>query len=66
MGPEEQNRETLVEFVLALLEERLPWLVSKQDEPVSGADTVDELAGLYQSLIEEHDQPSRKAASPES
>ena len=44
---------TFVENVLALLEERFPWLGKEDDEQVSGADTVDELADLYQCLIEE-------------
>jgi len=43
MGTEEERSQTLVEWVLALLEERFPSLGSEHDEPVSGADTVDEL-----------------------
>jgi cytochrome P450 len=59
MGAEEERPQTLVEWVLALLEERFPWLGSGQDEPVGGADTVDELAGLYKSLIEQRNKARR-------
>jgi hypothetical protein len=60
MGAEEERPQTFVEWVLALLEERFPWLGSGQDEPVGGADTVDELAGLYRSLIEQRDKARRE------
>jgi hypothetical protein len=53
MGADEERPQTFVEWVLALLEERFPWLGSGQDEPVGGADTVDELADLYKSSIEQ-------------
>ena len=56
MGAENERPPTFVEWVLALLEERFPWLGSGQDEPVGGADTVDELADLYKSLIEQRDK----------
>ena len=59
MEPEEAGRQTFVEFVLALLEERFPWLGSRQDEPVSGADAVDELTDLYQVI----DRAARPAES---
>ena len=60
MGAENERSQTFVEWVLALLEERFPWLGSGQDEPVGGADTVDELADLYKSLIEQRDKASRE------
>ena len=60
MGAESERSPTFVEWVLALLEERFPWLGSGQDEPVGGADTVDELADLYKSLIEQRDKASRE------
>ena len=60
MVAENERSQTFVEWVLALLEERFPWLGSGQDEPVGGADTVDELADLYKSLIEERDKASRE------
>ncbi|MGB6868188.1 MAG: hypothetical protein WBD93_01145 [Acidobacteriaceae bacterium] len=53
MGAEEERSQTFVERVLALLEERFPWLGAEQDKAVGGADTVDELADLYKSLIEQ-------------
>ena len=60
MGAEEKRPQTFVERVLVLLEERFPWLGSGQDEPVGGADTVDELADLYKSLIEQRDKARRE------
>jgi hypothetical protein len=60
MGAENERSQTFVEWVLALLEERFPWLGSGQDEPVGGADTIDELADLYKSLIEQRDKASRE------
>jgi hypothetical protein len=64
MGSEEDHPQTFVEWVLALLEERFPWLGSGRDEPVGGADTVDELAGLYKSLIEQRDKAPRENGNP--
>jgi len=64
MGAEEERSQTFVEWVLALLEERFPWLGSGQDEPVGGADTVDELADLYKSLIEQRDKARRENGDP--
>jgi hypothetical protein len=65
MGSEEKRPQTFVETVLALLEGRFPWLGPGQDEPVSGADAVDELADLYHSLIRERDKASREDADPD-
>ena len=64
MGSEEDHPQTFVEWVLALLEERLPWLGSGRDEPVGGADTVDELADLYKSLIEQRDKALLENGDP--
>ena len=64
MGAEKERPQTFVERVLALLEERFPWLGSGQNEPVGGADTVDELAGLYKSLIEQRDKARRENGDP--
>jgi len=64
MGAEDERPQTFVEWVLALLEERFPWLGSEQDEPVSGADTVDELADLYKSLIEQRNKARRENVDP--
>jgi cytochrome P450 len=64
MGADEERPQTFVEWVLALLEERFPWLGSGQDEPVGGADTVDELADLYKSLIEQREKARRENGDP--
>jgi len=64
MGAESERSQTFVEWVLGLLEERFPWLGPGQDEPVGGADTVDELAGLYKSLIEEREKARRENGNP--
>lgn len=64
MGAENEHPPTFIESVLALLEERFPWLGSGQHEPVGGADTVDELADLYKSLIEQLDKARRENGDP--
>ena len=64
MGAENERSQTFFEWVLALLEERFPWLGSGQDEPVGGADTVDELADLYKSLIEQRNKARRENGDP--
>ena len=51
MADNDSRPQTFVEWVLALLVERFPWLGKDNDEPVSGADTVDELVDLHRSLI---------------
>jgi hypothetical protein len=56
MGNDGQRPQTFVEKVLDLLEEHFPWLGSGQDEPISGADAVDEIADLYQSLLRERNK----------
>jgi len=47
---ENDPSQTLVEKVLVLLEEKFPWLGREDEEPVSGADTVDQLADLHRQL----------------
>ena len=64
MGAENERSQTFVELVLALLEERFPWLGSGRDEPIGGADTVDELADLYKSLTEERDKVRHENCDP--
>ena len=64
MRAENERSQTFVEWVLALLEERFPWLGSGQDEPVGGADTVDELADLYKWLIDQRDKARREISDP--
>ena len=60
MDTNERHPRTFVDAVLALLEERFPWLGSEQAGPVSGTDTVDDLSDLYRSLVEERDKTSRE------
>jgi hypothetical protein len=64
MRAEDERPQSFIEWVLALLEERFPWLGSGQDEPVGGADAVDELADLYKSLIEQRDKARREDGDP--
>jgi hypothetical protein len=65
MIDKDSRSRTFVENVLALLEERFPWLGKENDEHVSGADTVDELADLHQSLIEGRSAEQRKRPEKE-
>jgi hypothetical protein len=64
MGAKNERSQTFVEWVLALLEERFPWLCSGRDEPVGGTNTVDELADLYKSLNEQRDKARRENGDP--
>jgi hypothetical protein len=48
MENNETQPQTFVEMVLALLEDRFPWL--GKDEPTSGAETVDQLSDLHETL----------------
>ena len=66
MGAENERSQTFVEWVLALLEERFPWLGSGRDEPVGGADTVDALASLHKSLIDQRNKARRENGDPRS
>ena len=65
MIDKDSRSRTFVENVLALLEERFPWLDKENDEQVSGADTVDELADLHRSLIEGRSAEQRKRPETE-
>ena len=65
MIDKDSRSRTFVENVLALLEERFPWLGKENDEQVSGADTVDELADLHRSLIEGRGAVQRKRPETE-
>jgi hypothetical protein len=42
--------QSLSEMFLVLLEDRFPWLGT--DDPADGADTVEQLSELHQSLLE--------------
>ena len=52
MSNKGRRSQTFVERTLVLLEERFPWLGKNNEEPVSGANTVDELADLHRILID--------------
>ena len=65
MGADNERSQTIVEWVLDMRDERFPWLGSGRDEPVGGADTVDELADLYKSLIEQRDTARRENGDPQ-
>lgn len=54
----ETQSQTFVEMVLTLLEDRFPWL--GKDEPASGAETVDQLSDLYESLRKTRNTAQRK------
>jgi hypothetical protein len=49
MANTDSQPQTFVEMVLALLEDRFPWLGTDRD--VSGADTVDQLSDLHRTLL---------------
>jgi hypothetical protein len=46
----DSDPQTLSEMFLVLLEDRFPWLGT--DDPADGADTVEQLSELHQSLLE--------------
>ena len=48
MANTESQPQTFVEMVLALLEDRFPWLGTNRD--ASGSETVDELNELHRTL----------------
>jgi hypothetical protein len=58
MENNEVQPQTFVAMVLALLEDRFPWLGT--DEPASGAETVDELSDLHESLQKAQVEAQRK------
>jgi hypothetical protein len=51
--------QTFVEMVLALLEDRFPWL--GKAEPASGAEAVDQLTDLHDTLRKARTTARRKA-----
>ena len=59
MSKKDRRSQTFVERTLALLEERFPWLGKNDDEPVSGANTDDELADLHRILIDQRNAKDR-------
>jgi hypothetical protein len=53
---------SFVDMVLVLLENQFPWLATRSQDAISGADTIDQLSKLYASLLQ---QPTvRSAHSP--
>jgi hypothetical protein len=64
MRAEDERPQTFVEWVLALLEGRFPWVGSGKNEPVRGTDKGDELADLYKSLIEQLEKARRENGDP--
>ena len=65
MSNKDRRSQTFVERTLALLEERFPWLGKNNDEPVSGANTVDELADLHRILIDQRNAKDRNEQHPD-
>ena len=51
MADSDRHQQTFIDDVLLLLEEKFPWLGKENDEPVSGADTVDGLADMHRCLV---------------
>jgi hypothetical protein len=52
MTDRDRCQQTFVENVLMLLEEKFPWL-GKDDNQVSGAETVDGLVDLHRGLTKQ-------------
>jgi hypothetical protein len=61
MEHNEAQPQTFVEMVLALIEDRFPWLGT--DEPASGAETVDQLIDLHETLREARAAEQSKRAT---
>jgi hypothetical protein len=61
MENNEAQPQTFAEMVLALLEDRLPWLGT--DESASGAETVDQMSDLHESLLEARGAEQSKRAT---
>lgn len=55
MSKDDPETQTFVEMVLALLENRFPW-IGNDNEEVSGADAIEELNHLHQDLTERRDR----------
>jgi hypothetical protein len=56
----------LLERVLALLEERFPWLGSGRDEPVAGSGSIDVRSDPDQPATQERDKERPDDGDPES
>jgi hypothetical protein len=67
MGPRKRGSQTLLERVLALLEERFPWLGSGRDEPIAGSgDSIDVPPDLDTSAVQKRDKERPDDGDPES
>jgi hypothetical protein len=55
MNEDDRYPQTFVEWVISLLEARFPWLGGNDEQPVSGADVVDELSELHRKLTRQRD-----------
>ena len=44
---------TFVDMVLVLLENQFPWLATRSQDAISGADTIDQLIKLHASLLQQ-------------
>jgi hypothetical protein len=44
---------TFVDMVLVLLENQFPWLATRSQDAISGADTIDQLINLHASLLQQ-------------
>jgi len=61
MENNQSQPQTFVEMVLALLEDRFPWLGT--DEPAEGAETVEQLSDLHETLQDARAEAQRKKAT---
>lgn len=67
MGPRKNESRTLLERVLALLEERFPWLGSARDEPIGGSgDSIDMRPEPDQPAVQKPDEERPGDSDPES
>ena len=65
MTLEESQPQAFLDEVLALLEQRFPWLGKSDQEPVCGSDTVDQLSELHYELSQRLENGSIRSAAEE-
>jgi hypothetical protein len=61
MTHDKTEPRTFVEMVLVLFEDRFPWLGS--DQPVIVSDTVDQMSGLYRTLLARRSEAQHRQVS---
>ncbi len=67
MGPRKRKSQTLLERVLALLDERFPWLGSGRNEPIArSGNSIDVRPDPDQSAVQERDDERPGDGDPES